>query len=116
MSKISFAVVFGLLVLGYKKGNLVIAYKAFCPCYDVYSFILSLTGKVCFGGLLVRIKQMFSSPFSFPLAVSQKNYKRWISDPLCLKDPEGKNFSLFCVAFCLRIVLKICCFTKQKVV
>ena len=31
LSKISFAVVFGLLVLGYNKGNLVIAYKAFFP-------------------------------------------------------------------------------------
>ena len=73
LSKISFAVVFGLLVLGYNKGNLVIAYKAFFPLLRCLLLHFVLNGqKVCFGKLLVRIKQMFSSPFSFQLAVSQQ--------------------------------------------
>ena len=48
MSKISFAVVFGLLVLGYKKGNLVIAYKAFFPLLRCLLLHFVLNGQNLF--------------------------------------------------------------------
>ena len=86
----------------YKKGNLVIAYKAFFPFLRLLLFVLN--GQVCFGGLLVPIKQMCSSPFSFRLAISQPITRGGSRILWCLKDPEGIHFSFFCVAFCLRII------------
>ena len=75
-----------------------------------------INGQVFFGGLLVPIKQMCSSTLSFRLAGSQPITRGWSRILWSLKDPEGMHFSFFCVAFSLRIILKICCFTNQKVV
>ena len=49
----------------YKKGNLVIAYKAFFPLLRCLLLHFVLNEQVCFGGLLVPTKQMFSSPPPF---------------------------------------------------
>ena len=79
----------------YKKGNLVIAYKTFFPLLRRLLLLFFLNGQVCFGGLLVRIKQMCSSHFSFRLAGSQPITRGESRILWCLKDPKGMHFSFF---------------------
>ena len=55
-----------------------------------------LNWQVCFGGLLVLIKQMLSSPFSFHLAASQPITRSGSLILWCLKNPEGMHFSFLC--------------------
>ena len=81
----------------YKKGNLVIAYKAFFPLLRCLLLHFVLNEQVCFGGLLVPTKQMFSSPPPFFPFGSRftANYKEWISDPrLFLERPGRYTFFL----------------------
>ena len=87
--------------------------RPFFPLLRRLLLLFVLNEQVCFGGLLVPIKQMCSSPFSFRLAVSQPITRGGSRILWCLKDPEGMHFSFFCVAFCLRIIFF---FTNQKVV